>query len=80
MEDITKIKRGDSLPLRVATLSTAKEILDTAVKKHATFNKRFNSKLEYVLVFKNGTEVTTVPGTDPPEPFTLCRYLLIFDC
>ena len=80
MEDITKIKRGDSLLLRVATLSTAKEILDTAVKKHATFNKRFNSKLEYVLVFKNGTEVTTVPGTDPPEPFTLCRYLLIFDC
>ena len=78
MEDITKIKRGDSLPLRVPASSSAKEILDAAVTKHATFNKRFNSKLEYVLVFKDGTEVTTVPGTDPPEPFTLHRYCIYY--
>ena len=80
MEDVRKIKRGDSLPLKVPASSSAKEILDAAVMKHATFNKRFNSKLEYALVFKDGTEVTTVPGTDPPEPFTLCRYLILFDC
>jgi hypothetical protein len=36
-----------------------------AVMKHATFNKRFNSKLEFAPVFKDGTEVTTVTGTDP---------------
>ncbi|XP_028416577.1 uncharacterized protein LOC114540654 [Dendronephthya gigantea] len=74
MEDSTKIKRGDALPLKVPTLSSAKDILDASVKKHATFNKRFNSKLKYALVFKDGTEVTTVPGTSPPEPFTLRRY------
>jgi hypothetical protein len=78
MEDVRKIKLGDSLPLKVP--ASAKEILDAAVMKHATFNKRFNLKLEYALVFKDGTEVTTVPGTDPPEPFTLCRYLILFDC
>ena len=27
-----------------------------------------------MLVFKDGSEVETIPGTDPPEPFTLCRY------
>lgn len=74
MEDVTKIKRGDSLPLKIPASSSAKDILDAAVTKHATFNKRFNSKLKYALVFKDGTEVTTVPGTDPPEPFTLNRY------
>ena len=76
MEDITKIKRGDSLPLKVPASSSAKEILDATVMKHATFNRRFNCKLEYILVFKDGTEVISVPGTDPPEPFTLSRYRL----
>lgn len=74
MEDITKIKQGDSL--KIPASSSAKEILDVAVMKHATFNKRFNCKLEYTLVFKDGTEVITVPGTAPPEPFTLSRYRL----
>ena len=74
MEDTKKMKRGDSLPLKVPASSTANDILNAAVEKHAAFNKRFNSKLKYLLVFKDGTEANTVPGTNPPEPFTLCRY------
>ena len=27
-----------------------------------------------MLVFKDGSKVETIPRTDPPEPFTLCRY------
>ena len=49
-------------------------ILKSAVEKHATFNKRFNRKFKYALVFKDGREVATIPGTDPEEPFTLDRY------
>ncbi len=75
-----KIKRGESLPLKVPGSSSAKEILDAAVEKHATFNKRFNTKLKYALVFKDGTEVTTIPGNHPPEPFTLRRYLSYLIC
>ncbi|CAB4028353.1 Hypothetical predicted protein, partial [Paramuricea clavata] len=73
MKDVRKIEQGDSLPLKVPASSSGKEILDTAVMKHATFNKHFNSKLEYALVFKDETEVTTVPGTDPSEQMTLYR-------
>ena len=54
--------------------STPNEILQKAIEKHATFNKRFNSKMDYLLVFKDGTKVKTIPGTEPPEPFTLGRY------
>ena len=50
------------------------KIRNAAVEKHAAFNKGFNFKIKYALVFKDGTEVKTIPGTCPPEPFTLCRY------
>lgn len=59
MEDAKKIKRGDSLPLKVPESSTPEEILRKAVEKHAAFNKRFNARIEYSLVFKDGTEVKT---------------------
>ena len=28
----------------------------------------------YMLVFKDGGDIEFIPGTDPPEPFTLQRY------
>ena len=74
MEDANKIKCGDSLTLKVPETSCVEEILNAAVEKHIAFNKCFNAKLKYLLVFKDGTEVKMIPGTDPPEPFTLCRY------
>ena len=73
MED-NKVKRGNSLPLKVPAASTADEILNAAIQKHTAFNKHFNSRHEYLLVFKDGTEVKTIPGTTPAEEFTLCRY------
>ena len=69
-----KVKRGNSLPLKVPAASTADEILNAAIQKHTAYNKHFNSRHEYLLVFKDGTEVKTIPGTTPPETFTLCRY------
>ena len=69
-----KFKRGNSLPLKVPAASTADEILNAVVQKHTAYNKHFNSRHEYVLVFKDGTKVETIPGTTPPETFTLCRY------
>ena len=74
MEDAKKIKRGDSLPLKVPESSTPHEIPQKAIEKHVTFNKRFNAKIDYLLVFKDGTKVKTIPGTEPPEPFTLRIY------
>ena len=74
MDDIDKIKRGESIPLKVSPSSSPEEILKLSVEKYATFNKRFNRKFKYALVFKVGREVATIPGTDPEEPFTLDRY------
>ena len=74
MKDINTIKRGESIPLKVLPSFSSEAILKAAVEKHATFNKRFNSTLNYTLVFKDGSEVATVPGTTPEESFTLGRY------
>ena len=61
-------------PRRKCTLPAADKILNAAVQKHTALNKHFNSRHEYLLVFKDGTEVKTIPGTSPAETFTLCRY------
>lgn len=68
------VKRGESIPLKVLPSSTSEMIRNAAVQKQAAFNKRFNPKHEHSLVFKDGSEVVSVPGTEPPEPFTLGRY------
>ena len=74
MEDVNKIKQGESIPLKVSSTSSPEQILNLAIEKHAMFNKHFNRKLKYTLVFKDGREVATVPGMDPEEPFTLGEY------
>jgi hypothetical protein len=73
MEDAKKIKQGDCLPLKVLESPTHDEILRRAIEKHAPFNKHFKSKIDYLLVFKHGTKIKTIPGTEAPEPFTLGR-------
>ena len=74
MDDFLKIKRGETIPLKVNSLVTHEEILAAAIKKHGDFNKRFDIEGNYQLVFKDGTKVNFIPGTDPPESFVLQRY------
>lgn len=74
MDDFLKIKRGETIPLKVNSLATHDEILAAAIKKHADFNKRFDSALNYQLVFKDGSKANFIPGTDPPESFILQLY------
>ena len=68
------VKRGENLPLKILPSATDKDILIASIAKHSAFNKRFDGKAEYRLVYKDGSEVKSVPGTSPPEPFTLNRY------
>ena len=74
LDDFLKIKRGETIPLKVNSLATHEEILAAAIKKHGDFNKRFYIEGNYQLVFKDGTKVNFIPGTDPPESFVLQRY------
>jgi hypothetical protein len=74
IDDCLKIKRGETIPLKVNSLATHDEILAAAIKKHGDFNKRFDSESNYQLIFKDGSNVNFIPGTDPPESFTLQRY------
>ena len=74
MDEFFKVKRGETIPLKLATSSTADVILAAAMKTHSDFNKRFDDGGNYALVFKDGSCVEFIPGTDPPELFTLERY------
>ena len=68
------VKRGENLPLKILPSATQNDILAASSAKHRAFNKRFDGKAEYRLVYKDGSEVKSIPGTSPPEPFTLNRY------
>jgi hypothetical protein len=74
MEEMCQVKRGEWLPLKIKSSATADDILEAAIQKHSTFNKRFNSKLKYKLVFKDGSEVSNIPGVDLEESFVLFKY------
>ena len=54
--------------------STAGEILDMAVEKHRTFAENTEIQLydNFKLLFKGGSEVVLIPGTN--KPFTLGEY------
>ena len=63
--------RGTTSRKVVELYATAIDILEAAKKKHAAYNKRFRAG-EYRLVYKDGSDVDVIPGTD--EPFSLRRY------
>jgi hypothetical protein len=69
-----KPMRCETLPVNVQTTATPVAIIEAAVTKHVAFNKRFNGDLTYRLVYRDGTKVRYIPGTNPPEPFVLMRY------
>ncbi|CAH3116465.1 unnamed protein product [Porites lobata] len=74
MKEKGVIKR-ETLPLKVPSTASAEDIRLVAVKKHTLFNSRFiHSQSEYILAFKDGSEVKHIPGVGPEEPFTLRRY------
>ena len=58
----------------VQTTAMPEAIVEAAMTKHVAFNKRFNGDLTYCLVYRDGTKVRFIPGTNPPEPFVLMRY------
>ena len=75
MKEKGVIKRGETVPLKVPSTASAEDIRLAAVKKHTLFNSRFiHSQCEYILAFKDGSEVKHIPGVGPEEPFTLRRY------
>ena len=69
-----KPKRCETLPVQVQTTATPEAIIEAAVTKHIAFNKRFNGDHTYRLVYRDGTKVRYIPGTNPPEAFVLMRY------
>ena len=71
MKNRKTVKRGERLPVKVTSSATASDILEAAKRKHAAYNKRFRAG-EYRLVYKDGSDVDVIPGTD--EPFSLRRY------
>ena len=71
MKNRKTVMRGERLPVKLMSTATARDILEAAKKKHAAYNKRFRAG-EYRLVYKDGSDVDVIPGTD--EPFSLRRY------
>ena len=76
MNEHFKVKRGETIPLKISSTASAHTILAAATKKHGDFNRRFENDngSNYMLAFKDGGDIEFIPGTDPPEPFTLQRY------
>ena len=71
MKNRNTVIRGERLPVKLMSTATARDILEAAKKKHVAYNKRFRAG-EYRLVYKDGSDVDVIPGTD--EPFSLRRY------
>ena len=67
MKNRKTVMRGERLPVKLMSTATARDILEAAKKKHAAYNKRFRAG-EYCLVYKDGSDVDVIPGTD--EPFS----------
>ena len=59
------VKKGENLPLKILPSTTDKDILVASIAKHRAFNKCFNGKAEYRLVYKS---------SQFQGPFTLNRY------
>ena len=74
MKEMCQVKRGEWLPLKIRSSATRDDILKAAVEKHTLFNKLFNPNVKYKLVFKDGSDASKIPGSDPEESFTLSRY------
>ena len=68
----TELSRGKSLPLKISKDSSAKQVLEEALKKREAYDRTFRSELTYKLCYPDGTEVITLPGSE--SIFTLEKY------
>ena len=74
MVENEKPRRSETLPVSVETTAAAESIVEAAISKHVAFNKRFDKRHSYRLLYKDGSRVLSIPGTSPLEPFTLLGY------
>ena len=75
MGENEKPRRRETLPVSVETTAAAESIVEAAISKHVAFNKRFDKRHSYRLLYKDRSHVLSIPGTSPPEPFTLLRFI-----
>jgi len=71
-DGIYKRCRGKVQIVRVNTTSSREDLLQSAIEKHATFDKTFDETLSYTLLYPDYSEVHSIPGTK--DLFTLCAY------
>ena len=70
-EDLKPV-RGSSLPLKISTMETYKELLDAAINKRGAFDRTFRKERGYVLAYQDTRIARYVPGTK--EKFVLKKY------
>ncbi|KAK3735184.1 hypothetical protein QZH41_000470 [Actinostola sp. cb2023] len=70
-DGIYKRCQGKVQIVRVNTTSSREDLLQSAIEKHATFDKTFDETLSYTLLYPD-SEVHSIPGTK--DIFTLCAY------
>jgi hypothetical protein len=64
MNEHFKVKRGETIPLKISSTASAHTILAAATKKHGDFNRHFENDngSNYMLVFKDGGDIEFIPG------------------
>ena len=71
--DTTTPVRGKSLPLKVNKDAPYAEVFSLAVTKREAYDKSFNDKLSWNLVYPDGQLCVTLPGQAEQE-FTVRKY------
>ena len=74
MGENEKPRRSEIFPVSFETTAAAESIVEATISKGVAFNKRFDKRHNYRLLYKDGSHVLSIPGTSTPEPFTLLRY------
>ena len=67
-----KTCKGRNLPVSVPPTATRDTILTRAVQKRVNHNRNMARGIKYALLYLDGTEVDTLPGTS--TPFVLSKY------
>ena len=70
---VFKAVRGKSLPLKVKKHVSAQEILEEALKKRSSYDRTFRNDKTCKLCFPDGSEVSTLPGTNGPSTLEKCK-------
>ena len=70
---VFKPVKGKSLPLKVRKHSSAQAILDEALKKRSSYDRTFRNDKTCKLCFPDGSEVSTLPGTNGPSTLEKCK-------